>query len=87
MAFTTVEDLTGTMELLIFPRVLAGVPRCPAGKRRRGQRPRLERGRSRPLNRRRVQPIEHYDPSQSFGKTGWKVSAARPAGERPPAIS
>ncbi len=70
MAFTTVEDLTGTMELLIFPRVLAG---CRAALQENAVvvangRVSVKEEEAARLIVEGVQPIEHYDPSQSFGK-------------------
>ena len=70
MAFTTVEDLTGTMELLIFPRVLA---ECRAALQENAVvvangRVSVKEEEAARLIVEGVQPIEHYDPSQSFGK-------------------
>ena len=70
MAFTTVEDLTGTMELLIFPRVLA---ECRATLQENAVvvangRVSVKEEEAARLIVEGVQPIEHYDPSQSFGK-------------------
>ena len=70
MAFTTVEDLTGTMELLIFPRVLA---ECRAALQENAVvvangRVSVKEEEAASLIVEGVQPIEHYDPSQSFGK-------------------
>ena len=70
MAFTTVEDLTGTMELLIFPRVLA---ECRAALQENAVvvangRVSVKEEEAARLIVEGVQPIEHYDPSQSCGK-------------------
>ena len=70
MAFTTVEDLTGTMELLIFPRVLA---ECRAALQENAVvvangRVSVKEEEAARLIVEGVQPIEHYDPNQSFGK-------------------
>ena len=70
MAFTSVEDLTGTMELLIFPRVLA---ECRAALQENAVvvangRVSVKEEEAARLIVEGVQPIEHYDPSQSFGK-------------------
>ena len=70
MAFTTVEDLTGTMELLIFPRVLA---ECRTALQENAVvvangRVSVKEEEAARLIVEGVQPIEHYDPSQSFGK-------------------
>ena len=70
MAFTTVEDLAGTMELLIFPRVLA---ECRAALQENAVvvangRVSVKEEEAARLIVEGVQPIEHYDPSQSFGK-------------------
>ncbi len=70
MAFTTVEDLTGTMELLIFPRVLA---ECRAALQENAVvvangRVSVKEEEAARLIVEGVQPIENYDPSQSFGK-------------------
>ena len=77
MAFTTVEDLTGTMELLIFPRVLA---ECRAALQENAVvvangRVSVKEEEAARLIVEGVQPIEHYDPSQSFGKN--RVEKAR----------
>ena len=70
MAFTTVEDLTGTMELLIFPRVLA---ECRAALQENAVvvangRVSVKEEEAARLIVEGMQPIEYYDPSQSFGK-------------------
>ncbi len=70
MAFTTVEDLTGTMELLIFPRVLA---ECRAALQENAVvvangRVSVKEEEAARLIVEGVQPIENYDPNQSFGK-------------------
>ena len=70
MAFTTVEDLTGTMELLIFPRVLA---ECRAALQENAVvvangRVSVKEEEAARLIVDGVQPIESYDPSKSFGK-------------------
>ena len=76
MAFTTVEDLTGTMELLIFPRVLA---ECRAALQENAVvvangRVSVKEEEAARLIVEGVQPIEHYDPSQSFGENRVKSS-------------
>ena len=68
MAFTTVEDLTGSMELLVFPRILAECARpcrktplwspMAASPSRRTSARLIVEG---------VQPIETYDPGKNFG--------------------
>ena len=70
MAFTTVEDLTGTMELLIFPRVLT---ECRAALQENAVvvangRVSVKEEEAARLIVEGVQPIESYDPSKSFGK-------------------
>ena len=70
MAFTTIEDLTGTMELLVFPRVLA---ECRAALQENAVvvangRVSVKEEEAARLIVEGVQPIESYDPSQSFGK-------------------
>ena len=70
MAFTTVEDLTGAMELLIFPRVLA---ECRAALQENAVvvangRVSVKEEEAARLIVEGVQPIESYDPSKSFGK-------------------
>ena len=70
MAFTTVEDLTGTMELLIFPRVLT---ECRATLQENAVvvangRVSVKEEEAARLIVEGVQPIESYDPSKSFGK-------------------
>ena len=70
MAFTTVEDLTGTMELLIFPRVLA---ECRAALQENAVvvangRVSVKEEEAARLIVEGVQPIERYDPTQSFGR-------------------
>ena len=70
MAFTTVEDLTGTMELLIFPRVLA---ECRAALQENAVvvangRVSVKEEEAARLIVEGVQPIESYDPGKSFGK-------------------
>ena len=70
MAFATVEDLTGTMELLIFPRVLA---ECRAALQENAVvvangRVSVKEEEAARLIVEGVQPIESYDPSKSFGK-------------------
>ena len=70
MAFTTVEDLTGTMELLIFPRVLA---ECRAALQENAVvvangRVSVKEEEAARLIVEGVQPIESYDPNKSFGK-------------------
>ena len=70
MAFTTIEDLTGTMELLVFPRVLA---ECRAALQENAVvvangRVSVKEEEAARLIVEGVQPIESYDPGQSFGK-------------------
>ena len=69
MAFTTVEDLTGTMELLIFPRVLA---ECRAALQENAVvvangRVSVKEEEAARLIVEGVQPIETYDPGKNFG--------------------
>ena len=69
MAFTTIEDLTGSMELLVFPRVLA---ECRAALQENAVvvangRVSVKEEESARLIVEGVQPIETYDPSKSFG--------------------
>ena len=89
MAFTTVEDLTGTMELLIFPRVLA---ECRAALQENAVvvangRVSVKEEEAARLIVEGVQPIEHYDPSQSFGKNRVEKVRRETGGGGPPAIS
>ena len=70
MAFTTIEDLTGTMELLVFPRVLA---ECRAALQENAVvvahgRVSLKEEEAARLIVEGVQPIETYDPNKSFGR-------------------
>jgi len=70
MAFTTIEDLTGTMELLVFPRVLA---ECRAALQENAVvvangRVSVKEEEAARLIVEGVQPIDTYDPSKSFGK-------------------
>lgn len=70
MAFTTIEDLTGTMELLVFPRVLA---ECRAALQENAVivangRVSVKEEEAARLIVEGVQPIESYDPAKSFGK-------------------
>ena len=79
MAFTTIEDLTGTMELLVFPRVLTSsraylqenavvvTTGRASVKEDEGTRLIVES----------VLPVDGYDPSQSFGQNrSQRISAA-----------
>ena len=68
MAFTTVEDLTGTMELLIFPRVLTS---CRAALQENAVvvangRASVKEEEAARLIVESVLPVDGYDPSQSF---------------------
>ena len=70
MAFTTIEDLTGTMELLVFPRVLA---ECRAALQENAVvvahgRVSVKEEEAARLIVEGVQPIETYDPNESFGR-------------------
>ena len=70
MAFTTVEDLTGTMELLIFPRVLAD---CRAVLQENAVivangRVSVKEEEPARLVVDGIQPIDSYDPAASFGR-------------------
>ena len=70
MAFTTIEDLTGTMELLVFPRVLA---ECRAALQENAVvvahgRVSVKEEEAARLIVEGVQPIETYDPNKSFGR-------------------
>lgn len=70
MAFTTIEDLTGTMELLVFPRVLA---ECRAALQENAVivangRVSVKEEEAARLIVEGIQPIETYDPSKSFGR-------------------
>ena len=70
MAFTTVEDLTGTMELLIFPRVLAD---CRAALQENAVivangRVSVKEEEPARLVVDGIQPIDSYDPAASFGR-------------------
>ena len=66
MAFTTVEDLTGSMELLVFPRILA---ECRAALQENAVV--VANGRVSVKEDEAavegVQPIETYDPGKNFG--------------------
>lgn len=69
MAFTTIEDLTGSMGLLVFPRVLA---ECRAALQENAVvvangRVSVKEEEAARLIVEGVQPIETYDPSKSFG--------------------
>lgn len=69
MAFTTIEDLTGTMELLVFPRVLA---ECRAALQDNAVivangRVSVKEDEAARLIVEGIQPIESYDPTKSFG--------------------
>ena len=69
MAFTTIEDLTGTMELLVFPRILA---ECRAALQENAVivangRVSVKEDEAARLIVEGVQPIETYDPAKSFG--------------------
>ena len=70
MAFTTVEDLTGTMELLIFPRVLAD---CRAALQENAVivahgRVSVKEEEAARLVVDGIQPIDSYDPAVTFGR-------------------
>lgn len=70
MAFTTVEDLTGTMELLIFPRVLAD---CRAALQENAVivahgRVSVKEEEAARLVVDGIQPIDSYDPASTFGR-------------------
>ena len=70
MAFTTVEDLTGSMELLVFPRILA---ECRAALQENAVvvangRVSVKEDEAARLIVEGVQSIETYDPAQSFGR-------------------
>ena len=70
MAFTTVEDLTGTMELLIFPRVLAD---CRAALQENTVivahgRVSVKEEEAARLVVDGIQPIDSYDPAATFGR-------------------
>ena len=70
MAFTTIEDLTGTMELLVFPRVLA---ECRAALQENAVvvahgRVSVKEDEAARLIVEGIQPIESYDPNKSFGR-------------------
>ena len=70
MAFTTVEDLTGTMELLIFPRVLAD---CRAALQENAVivahgRVSVKEEEAARLVVDGIQPIDSYDPAATFGR-------------------
>ena len=69
MAFTTVEDLTGSMELLVFPRILA---ECRATLQENAVvvangRVSVKEDEAARLIVEGVQPIETYDPGKNFG--------------------
>ena len=69
MAFTTVEDLTGSMELLVFPRILA---ECRAALQENAVvvangRVSIKEDEAARLIVEGVQPIESYDPAKNFG--------------------
>ena len=69
MAFTTVEDLTGSMELLVFPRILA---ECRAALQENAVvvangRVSVKEDEAARLIVEGVQPIETYDPAKNFG--------------------
>ena len=70
MAFTTVEDLTGSMELLVFPRILA---ECRAALQENAVvvangRVSVKEDEAARLIVEGVQSIDTYDPAQSFGR-------------------
>ena len=70
MAFTTVEDLTGSMELLVFPRVLA---ECRAALQENAVvvangRVSVKEDEAARLIVEGVQSIETYDPTKNFGR-------------------
>ena len=69
MAFTTVEDLTGSMELLVFPRILA---ECRAALQENAVvvangRVSVKEDEAARLLVEGVQPIDSYDPNKNFG--------------------
>ena len=69
MAFTTVEDLTGSMEMIVFPRILA---ECRAALQENAVvvangRVSVKEDEAARLIVEGVQPIETYDPSKNFG--------------------
>ncbi|MGN0651622.1 MAG: DNA polymerase III subunit alpha, partial [Gemmiger sp.] len=79
MAFTTVEDLTGTMEMLVFPRVLAN---CRAYLQENAVvvtsgRVSVKEDEGTRLVVESVLPIEGYDSSHSFGENRSARVAAR----------
>ena len=68
MAFTTVEDLTGSMEMLVFPRILA---ECRAALQENAVvvangRVSVKEDEAARLIVEGVQPIETYDPEQKL---------------------
>lgn len=70
MAFTTIEDLTGTMELLVFPRVLA---ECRAALQENAVvvaqgRVSVKEDEAARLIVEGIQPVDSYDPQKSFGR-------------------
>ena len=79
MAFTTIEDLTGTMELLVFPRVLTS---CRAYLQENAVvvttgRASVKEDEGTRLIVESVLPVDGYDPSQSFGQNrSQRISAA-----------
>ena len=79
MAFTTVEDLTGTMEMLVFPRVLAN---CRAYLQENAVvvtsgRVSVKEDEGTRLVVESVLPIDGYDSSHSFGENRSARVAAR----------
>ena len=79
MAFTTIEDLTGTMELWVFPRVLTS---CRAYLQENAVvvttgRASVKEDEGTRLIVESVLPVDGYDPSQSFGQNrSQRISAA-----------
>ena len=69
MAFTTVEDLTGSMEMIVFPRILA---ECRAALQENAVvvangRVSVKEDEAARLLVEGVQPIDSYDPNKNFG--------------------
>ena len=83
MAFTTVEDLTGTMELLIFPRVLAD---CRAALQENAVivahgRVSVKEEEAARLVVDGIQPIDSYDPAATFGRNRVQRAQREVSGE------
>ena len=69
MAFTTVEDLTGSMEMIVFPRILA---ECRAALQENAVvvangRVSVKEDEAARVLVEGVQPIDSYDPNKTFG--------------------